>query len=138
MFALSASGAYSVAIPIPRGRQSPDWAVVLLTCGHAGFRGIALTMKLDHAEVWHALQLLHGKPLTPWPACSFTVDGESGDVLAYLADFRVSSITRLDAWLAGATAGAMLYSWAPERLTERIGGLSCLPIPQYLRARFGR
>ncbi|KAJ4852765.1 hypothetical protein LOK83_00620 [Xylella fastidiosa subsp. multiplex] len=95
-------------------------------------------MKLDHAEVWHALQLLHGKPLTPWPACSFTVDGESGDVLAYLADFRVSSITRLDAWLAGATAGAMLYSWAPERLTERIGGLSCLPIPQYLRARFGR
>ncbi|AAF84770.1 methyltransferase [Xylella fastidiosa] len=97
-----------------------------------------LTMKLDHAEVWHALQLLHGKPLTPWPACGFTVDGESGDVLAYLADFRVSSITRLDAWLAGATVGAMLYSWAPERLTERIGGLSCLPIPQYLRARFGR
>ncbi|WGZ32888.1 site-specific DNA-methyltransferase [Xylella fastidiosa subsp. pauca] len=97
-----------------------------------------LTMKLDHAEVLHALQLLHGKPLTPWPACGFTVDGESGDVLAYLADFRVSSITRLDAWLAGAIAGAMLYSWAPERLTERIGGLSCLPIPQYLRARFGR
>lgn len=42
-----------------------------------------LALKLEHAEVWHALQLLHRLPLSRWPDCGFASDGE----LAYLADF---------------------------------------------------
>ncbi len=97
-----------------------------------------LNLKLDHAEVWSALQLLHGKPLSPWPGGGFAADGD----VAYLTDFREASVTRLHAWLAAAPAdvSATVYSWAPERLRGLIPmpQTRLLPIPQHLRDRFGR
>src|SRR5690606_1488451 len=33
-----------------------------------------LSLKLEHAEVWNALQLIHGRPLSPWPANGFAAD----------------------------------------------------------------
>ena len=99
-----------------------------------------LNLKLDHAEVWSALQLLHGKPLSPWPGGGFAADGD----VAYLADFREASVARLRDWLAAAPVDAAktLYSWAPERLRAweppPAPQIRLLPVPQHLRDRFGR
>lgn len=94
-----------------------------------------LTLKLDHAEVWSALQLVHARPLAPWPGGGFVADGG----LAYLADFREASLQALDAWLTQYEgADRVLYSWSPERLRERASDVWRLPIPQHLRDRFGR
>lgn len=99
-----------------------------------------LSLKLDHAEVWSALQLLHGKPLSPWPGGGFAADGD----VVYLADFREASVARLRDWLPAAPVDAAktLYSWAPERLRAweppPAPQIRLLPIPQHLRDRFGR
>lgn len=97
-----------------------------------------LNLKLQHAEVWSALQLLHEKPLSPWPGAGFAADGD----LAYLADFGDASVARLHDWLAvpPADVPSTLYSWSPERLRALIDApqTRLLPIPQHLRDRFGR
>ncbi|CTP86485.1 methyltransferase [Xanthomonas translucens pv. arrhenatheri] len=98
-----------------------------------------MALKLDHAEVWSALQLLHGLPLSPWPGDGFAGDGE----LAYLADFHAAHVQRLRDWLqARAIAVPHVYSWSPQRLAGLLGDaaaeLALLPLPQHLRERFGR
>jgi adenine-specific DNA-methyltransferase len=93
-----------------------------------------LSLKLEHAEVWHALQLLHDRPLSPWPNTGFAADG----TLAYLADFREAHVACLRDWLAGIGDGATIYCWAPERVRKLAPDADWQPIPQSLRARFGR
>lgn len=93
-----------------------------------------LSVKLEHAEVWHALQLLHERALSPWPNTGFAADG----ALAYLADFRESHVTRLRDWLSRAGQVVTIYCWAPERVRELAPDANWQPIPQALRARFGR
>ncbi|QBG97535.1 site-specific DNA-methyltransferase [Xanthomonas oryzae] len=98
-----------------------------------------LAMKLDHAEVWHALQLLHRLPLSRWSDCGFASDGE----LAYLADFQAAHVEQLHEWLRTRTAAvAVVYTWSTERLNGLLGetaaDLSLLPLPHHLRERFGR
>lgn len=94
-----------------------------------------LSQKLDHAEVWVALQMLHGRPLSPWPGHGFAADG----ALAYLADFREAHIEHLRAWLANTNeAAATIYCWAPERVRDLAPSANWQPIPQTLRERFGR
>ena len=95
-----------------------------------------LALRIEHAEVWTALQLLHDRPLARWADAGFQADGS----IAYLADFLDPSLAALDGWLAGrdGSAGATLYAWAPERLRERAPHVNCLPIPHLLRERFGR
>jgi adenine-specific DNA-methyltransferase len=93
-----------------------------------------LNLKLAHDEVWSALQLLHERPLTPWPGGGFAAYGG----LAYLADFREASLHGVDAWLAAGGDDRVLYSWSPDRLRERAPDVWRLPIPQHLRDRFGR
>lgn len=93
-----------------------------------------LALKLDHPEIWNALQLIHELPLSPWPGDGFA----HADGMAYLADFRASSLGRLQTWLPQAIAGSVLYCWSPERLRETAAGIDLRPIPQHLRERFGR
>lgn len=93
-----------------------------------------LSTKLEHAEIWTALQLQHGLSLTVWPGGGFAADGD----MAYLADFREASLARMRTWLPGAAAGAALYCWAPERLRDEAPAVELRPIPQNLRERFGR
>ncbi|KLD76824.1 site-specific DNA-methyltransferase [Xanthomonas hyacinthi] len=98
-----------------------------------------MALKLDHAEVWSALQLLHGLPLSPWPGDGFAGDGE----LAYLADFHAAHVQRLRDWLqVRAVAVPHVYTWSPQRLAGLLGDdaaeLALLPLPQHLRERFGR
>jgi adenine-specific DNA-methyltransferase len=94
-----------------------------------------LSLKIRHAEVWHALQRLHDVPLAPWRGHGFAAAGE----MAYLADFRAASVAALREWLAGwLPARVTLYSWAPERLRELAPDAARPPIPQFLAERFGR
>lgn len=100
-----------------------------------------MSQKLDHAEIWSALQLLHGRPLSPWPGGGFAVDedGEGKNAVAYLADAYPASRARMETWLAerGARA-ATVYSWSPERYRGVGSPHDWRPIPQHLRERFGR
>lgn len=93
-----------------------------------------LSLKLEHAEVWSALQLIHGQSLSPWQGGGFA---QAGDV-AYLADFRAISLAHLRDWLPGASAQSVLYAWSPDRLAAVAPDLDLRPIPQALRERFGR
>lgn len=93
-----------------------------------------LALKLDHPEIWNALQLIHDLPLSPWPGTGFA----QAQGMAYLADFRASSLSRLEMWLADADVHAVLYCWSPERLREMAPDIDLRPIPQHLRERFGR
>lgn len=92
-----------------------------------------LSVKLEHAEVWHALQLLHDRALSPWPDAGFAADG----ALAYLADFREAHVARLRDWLK-VVEHPTIYCWSPERVRELAPDADWQPIPQALRARFGR
>lgn len=93
-----------------------------------------LALKLDHPEIWNALQLIHELPLSPWPGGGFA----QAQGMAYLADFRASSLSRLETWLADADVHAVLYCWSPERLRGMAPDIDLRPIPQHLRERFGR
>ena len=99
-----------------------------------------LSLKLDHPQIWNALQLLHARPLNAWPGGGFAVDAaENGSAIAYLADAYPASVTRMREWLATrGTAPAVLYSWAPERYRTTDSPHDWRPIPQHLRERFGR
>ncbi len=99
-----------------------------------------LSLKLDHPEIWNALQLLHARPLNAWPGGGFAVDeAEDGTAIAYLADAYPASVARMQQWLAARGAvPAVLYSWAPERYRTTDSPHDWRPIPQHLRERFGR
>ncbi|TDK30842.1 site-specific DNA-methyltransferase [Luteimonas terrae] len=99
-----------------------------------------MTQKLDHAEIWTALQLLHGHTLTPWTGGGFAAStGGDGDTFAYLADAYPSSRARMTAWLdARGTHAATLYSWSPERDRTADSPHDWRLIPHHLRERFGR
>jgi len=99
-----------------------------------------LGQKLEHSEVWSALQLLHDRALTPWPGHGFAADATRDAMpLAYLADFREAHVERLRAWLAGTDqATPTVYCWAPERVRAIAPTADWQPIPQRLRERFGR
>ena len=94
-----------------------------------------LALKIDHAEVWSALQLLHHLPLSLWQRGGFAAAG----AMAYLARNDAASLSRLADWLAGMDAGgATIYSWTPEESRQYAPAADWQPIPQTLRERFGR
>ncbi|MHB1641435.1 MAG: site-specific DNA-methyltransferase [Acidithiobacillus sp.] len=95
-----------------------------------------ITMRLDHAEVWNALQLLHGRPVSPWSGHGLSTDAG----MAYLRDFSDPSLDLLAEWGTMFTKMAVtLYSWSPERVKALVADtVRCQPIPQHLRDRFGR
>jgi adenine-specific DNA-methyltransferase len=98
-----------------------------------------LTQKLDHPEIWSALQLLHACPLTPWDGNGFASSDGGEMVFAYLANHYPASRARMDAWLAERSQSpAVIYSWTPERYRTVDSPHDWRPIPQHLRERFGR
>jgi len=93
-----------------------------------------LSLKLEHAEIWNALQMIHDQPVSPWVGGGFA----HADGVGYLADFRASSLARLHDWLPQTGTSAVLYCWSPDRLRAVAPGVDLRPIPQHLRERFGR
>lgn len=98
-----------------------------------------MSQRLDHGEIWNALQLLHGRPLRPWSGAGFAVDETAVDTFAYLADAYPASRARMDDWLSARGAlAATVYTWSPERYRTPESPHDWRPIPQHLRERFGR
>lgn len=100
-----------------------------------------LTQKIDHAEIWNALQMLHRHALTPWAGGGFAVDegGGASSAFAYLSDAYPASRTRMEDWLAHrGEQGATIYTWSPERYRTASSPHDWQAIPQHLRERFGR
>ena len=98
-----------------------------------------LSTKLNHPEIWNALQLLHGRALTVWTGGGFAVDESQTPPMAYLADAYPASKTRLQQWLAQrGDQPATVYSWTPERYRSVDSPHDWRPIPTHLRERFGR
>lgn len=97
-----------------------------------------LDVQLEHDQVWHALQMLHEHPLTPWPDGSLGWSEEQSHALGYLADLKVTTLNRvrqrLDAW----RSESVIYCWAPDRLAALLPGVDARPIPETLAERFGR
>lgn len=94
-----------------------------------------LSTRIAHAQVWHALQLIHARALSLWRDSGFQHD----ETLGYLADFRVASLDALSAWLGDSRgAGRTIYCWTPERIADLAPEADLAPIPDFLRQRFGR
>lgn len=93
-----------------------------------------LPTRIQHAEVWHALQLINGRALSHWNKQGFQNDG----ALGYLADFRAASLDALREWLGDSRGtGRTLYAWTPERIADLAPEADLAPIPDVLRQRFG-
>lgn len=97
-----------------------------------------LDVQLEHDQVWHALQMLHDHPLTPWPDSSLGWSEENGHALGYLSDLKATTLERLRQRLDGWRSESVIYCWAPDRLTAMLPGVEARPIPETLAERFGR
>jgi adenine-specific DNA-methyltransferase len=97
-----------------------------------------VSRRLAHAQVWHALQLLHAFDLMPEDGAPLLARERSGTALAYLPEFGEAGEALLREWLARVPANeAIVYSWAPDRLAALARGASWRPIPASLRVLFG-
>jgi adenine-specific DNA-methyltransferase len=97
-----------------------------------------LDVRLDHGQVWRALQMLHDHPVADGAAIPLSWSSHNSHNLAYLTNMRAESVTRLKERLAGSEGEIVVYSWAADRLEALLPGVTIRPIPQTLADRFGR
>jgi adenine-specific DNA-methyltransferase len=80
-------------------------------------------LKLDHAAVWTALQLIHRQTLTPFAdGAPFQCSEEEGQVLIYLPRFRAQDVAALRR-ATDACASATIFSWQPDTLRQHLPGV---------------
>lgn len=98
-----------------------------------------LTRRLGHAEIWHALRLMHEFPINADAPGALAVAEAAGQALAYLPEWREPAVEQLLSWAKNqAGKRCAIYSWTPQRLAERLPGHDIQPIPETLQLRFGR
>ncbi len=97
-----------------------------------------LDARLDHGQVWRALQMLHDHLLGGDATCGLNWSSDGSHGLAYLGNLRGETVTRLKEKLAGHDGEVIVYSWVAERLTTLLPGVTIRPIPQTLADRFGK
>jgi adenine-specific DNA-methyltransferase len=97
-----------------------------------------LDVRLDHGQVWRALQMLHDHPVADGATIPLSWSSHNSHNLAYLTNLRDESVTRLKQRLDGCEGEMVVYSWAAERLEAMLPGVAVRPIPQTLADRFGR
>jgi adenine-specific DNA-methyltransferase len=95
-------------------------------------------LELDHAQVWTALQLMHGFAITPFANGSFAWVGDEDEAVMYLPRFRREDAPALRRQLKRSAAVA-LYSWQPSAVEQhlRAGHVTHLQIPETFARRFG-
>ena len=81
----------------------------------------ALNSDLEPAEVWAAVQALHGLPLTLYDAQSEWNEHHTDAVTLILADRTDDALIARLRELASSRANAFVYSWAPGQLTAALG-----------------
>lgn len=97
-----------------------------------------LDVKLEHDQVWHALQMLHDHPLSAWNGEKFCWSEHNGHGLGYAGDLQKKTISPLTANLKKHKGEVVIYTWSAERLANLLPGVTVRPIPQTLIDRFGR
>jgi adenine-specific DNA-methyltransferase len=95
---------------------------------------------IDHAQVWTALQLTHGRTL--WPLADdepFAVADTEEARLIYVPHLRAKDARGLLKAVAAATA-SIVYTWQPDLMKQRLRGAENVqvePVPESLARRFG-
>lgn len=97
-----------------------------------------LDVRLDHGQVWRALQMLHDHPLADEAGAGLSWSDHNGHGIAYLGSLRQESVALLKVRLSGHSGETVVYSWAADRLEALLPGVTVRPIPQTLADRFGR
>ncbi|TLM68164.1 MAG: site-specific DNA-methyltransferase [Deltaproteobacteria bacterium] len=97
-----------------------------------------LDVQLEHDQVWHALQMLHDHPLSPWGTGSLGWSEECSHALGYLANLRETTLEQLRRRLVAWPGELVVYCWAPDRLATLLPGVAARPIPETLAERFGK
>jgi adenine-specific DNA-methyltransferase len=94
-------------------------------------------MEIDHAQVWTALQLMHGETLSPFSGEAVATAGDEEQTLIYVTRFRESNLPALRNHIARGRA-VLLYSWQPELLRQhlRASHVDFQHIPETLARRF--
>lgn len=98
----------------------------------------ARLLEIDHAQVWTALQLMHGLALTSYSKGPFAWAGDEDEAMMYLPRFRREDAAVLRRQLKRSAAVA-IYSWQPAAVEQllRTGHVTHLQIPETLARRFG-
>lgn len=98
----------------------------------------ARLLEIDHAQVWTALQLMHGLALEPYTNGPFAWAGDEDEAVMFLPRFRREDAPVLLRQLKRSAAVA-LYSWQPSAVEQhvRAGHVTHLQIPETLSRRFG-
>jgi adenine-specific DNA-methyltransferase len=95
--------------------------------------------RIEHEQIWTALQLIHTETLTPFDATVLVQQAETENgVMLYVSKVSETVIGILEQAIYGAGT-AIIYSWQPGWLNQHIEDerASFQPIPQFLVNRFG-
>lgn len=96
-------------------------------------------LRIEHAQVWTALQLTHLEVLEPYDAATpLQYAGDEDTSLFYVSRLRKKDIEALEAKLQSSPF-AVVYSWQPELLKHHIRTVDAQfeAIPEALARRFG-
>lgn len=95
-----------------------------------------IVRKLDHIQVWTALQLMHLEVVMPKAASGpvWVIEDEKSGLI-YLPKVTPAALAALK---KKNLRDATIYSWQPETVSQHVGNtINVRPIPQFLMERFG-
>ena len=94
--------------------------------------------KLDHAQVWAILQLIHGETVAPYEERRWQWAGNEEQALLYVPRFRREDATALRKQVSQ-SAGVILYSWQSELIRQHVPAehVQFEHLPESLSRRFG-
>lgn len=92
---------------------------------------------LTPAQVWTALETLHGLPITPHPGGAWAMH-EGEDATLVLVERLDDALIEVLRGLAGRRVNAFVYAWAPGQVTAALDGLDLevRPVRETLVKRF--
>ena len=94
---------------------------------------------IQHEQVWRALQLVHGVPLSGYAkGAPVQLAGNTDDRLAYVPKLCEAVLEEV-ARVAGLGGRLVVYSWQPGQIRQRVEALNVAfeRIPEFLVSRFG-
>ncbi len=95
-------------------------------------------VEIENAQVWTALQMIHGDTLKAFEASEFLSAGDDESALFYVPRFNKALVPALRRAVKE-TSAAVIYSWQPETLRQHIRSAHVQheAIPESLARRFG-
>ncbi len=94
---------------------------------------------IQHEQVWRALQLVHGVPLSGYDNSALVqLAGNADDRLAYVPKLSEAVLEEV-ARVAGLGGRLVVYSWQPGQIRQRVeaSNVAFERIPEFLVSRFG-